>query len=333
MRILQSRQIYFVLLFVLLLVPLGGPIPPAAAAQPNKTLRTKVFPPGVTPEKVRLSYVEGDVRFNRGGGKKPSLKKPWEQARVGLSVEQNYTLSTGINGRVEIEFQTAGVLYLAANSVLEFNQLSVNDDVPTTRLRLISGTVTTDIEPIRGEVFVIAMSPGSYTVKYPEFDYTRVESYMGGMSFTPQVNAGSRFEQTHSAGDQAVKLGETLVYSKGGESEVEGTGKDKGPAGWDNWVAARCAERQEFTEASLRAPKLIPPSLDIAGLYSGPRLSQCEAHAVCCDRSVWSKPFEDAALQEAADRQAASKDAQRANTVSVKELQDESARQQDKSTH
>ena len=106
MRILQSRRIYFVLSLVLLLVPLRGSSLPAAAAQPNKTLRTTVFPPGAPPEKVRLSYVEGDVRFNRGGGKKPSLKKPWEQARVGLPVEQNYTLSTGTNGRVEIEFQT-----------------------------------------------------------------------------------------------------------------------------------------------------------------------------------------------------------------------------------
>lgn len=83
-----------------------------------------------------------------------------------------------------------------------------------------------------------------------EFDYTRVESYMGGMSFTPQVNAGSSFEQTHSAGNQAVKLGETLVYAKGGTSEVESAGKDKGPDGWI--VGLPCDARNG---RSLRRPR------------------------------------------------------------------------------
>jgi hypothetical protein len=324
MKILQSSLIFFALLF--------GSILPVAAAQPAKTSRTTQFKPGITPEKVRLSYIEGDVRFNRGDGKRPNLKKRWEQARVDLAIEQNYALSTGPDGRAEIEFQTAGVLYLAENSVLLFNQLTVKDDIPTTRVRLMSGTITTDIEPMQGEIFVIAMAPGSYKVQYPQFDLTRVESYMGGMSFTPQVEAGSHFVQTDSS-DLVVKMGETLVYAKGQPSEVESIGKDKRPDGWDNWVAARCAERQEFTEVSLRAPSLISPALDIGGLYSAAKLSQCEAHAVCCSPAIRPEPFEEAAVEEAADRQAASEDARRANTVSVKELEEESAGHKDSSDH
>jgi hypothetical protein len=29
---------------------------------------------------AQLGYLQGDVRFNRGDGKHPDLKKPWEQA-------------------------------------------------------------------------------------------------------------------------------------------------------------------------------------------------------------------------------------------------------------
>ena len=287
----------------------------------------------MVPQRVKLSYVEGDVRFNRGDEKKPNLKRPWEQARIDLPIEQNYAVSTGPDGRAEIEFQTAGVLYVAGNSTLLFNELTVNDGIPTTRVRLVSGTITTDVEPLQGEVFVIAMGPGSYSVQYPQFDFTRIESYMGGMSFTPQVDAGSHFEQTHSSGDQLVKLGETLVYAKGQPPEIEGVGKDKGPDGWDDWVDERCAERQAATEIFRRAPSLIPPALDVGGLSYAATLSQCEAYAVCCKGTTRSELFEEAASQGAADRQAASEDARKADTVSIRELQTESAMDKKASVH
>lgn len=303
--------------------------PEVITAPPAKSLGIMKFKPGMAPEAVRLRYIEGDVLFNRGDGKKPSLKKPWEQARADMPIEQNYALSTGPDGRAEIEFQTAGVFYVAENSVVLFNRLTVNDGVPTTLMRLVSGTITTDVEPIQGEVFVIAMAPGSYAVQYPKFDYTRIESYIGGMSFTPEVDAGSHFQQTHSSGDQVVKLGETLVYAKGQPPEVESIGKDKGPAGWDEWVAARCAERQATMEVFRRAPRLIPVALEMGNLTSAARLSQCEAYAVCCKTTIWSEPFKEALSREAADRQAASEDARKANTVSVQDLEKESAGDKD----
>ena len=91
----------------------------------------------VDPEIVRLSYIQGDVRFSRGDAKGPNLEKDWEQAAVNLPILKNYSLATG-NGRAEIEFEYGSVVYLAENSVLLFNTASVTNGVPVTELELIS---------------------------------------------------------------------------------------------------------------------------------------------------------------------------------------------------
>src|SRR5271168_3940524 len=76
------------------------------------------------PQLVRVSYMQGDVRFNRGDAKQPNLKKPWEQAEVNLPIAENYALATGADGRAEIEFESSSVIYVAENSVLLFDELT-----------------------------------------------------------------------------------------------------------------------------------------------------------------------------------------------------------------
>jgi hypothetical protein len=61
-------------------------LPPAMATTPTPQSEAQL---------VRLSYVEGDVRFNRGDGKNPDLKKPWEQAEVNLPIGKGFALATG----------------------------------------------------------------------------------------------------------------------------------------------------------------------------------------------------------------------------------------------
>src|SRR5580658_7121437 len=75
------------------------------------------------PQLVRVSYMQGDVRFNRGDAKQPNLKKPWQQADVNLPIAENYALATGADGRAEIELETGSVIYVAENSVVLFEQL------------------------------------------------------------------------------------------------------------------------------------------------------------------------------------------------------------------
>lgn len=142
---------------------------------------------------VRLSYVQGDVRFNPGDGKHPDLKKTWERAVANLPIEQDFALATGSDGRAEIEFESGSIIYVAENSVILFEQLAMKDGVPTTRLELVSGTVTTGLESVPKEFFAIDTPTGQLQIKYPESSFVRLDSYLDGMAFTPQSDSGWDF--------------------------------------------------------------------------------------------------------------------------------------------
>jgi len=79
------------------------------------------------PQLVRVSYAEGDVRFNRGGCKRPDVQKPWELADVNLPIEEGCTLATE-EGRAEVEFESNSIVYVAPNSVVLFGEISSTDD-------------------------------------------------------------------------------------------------------------------------------------------------------------------------------------------------------------
>src|ERR1700683_3145041 len=83
----------------------------------------------IDPEIVRVSYVQGDVRFSRGDGKNPDLNKSWEQAQANVPIERGYSVATGA-GRAEIEFENGSTVYLAENSVLLFKVLDVRSGLP-----------------------------------------------------------------------------------------------------------------------------------------------------------------------------------------------------------
>ena len=112
------------------------------------------------PQLVRISYMQGDVRFNRGDAKQPNLKKPWEQADANLPIAENYALATGADGRAEIEFESGSVIYVAENSVVLFEQLTATNGTPLTRLELVSGTITTGVKTVPGEFFIVDVPIG-----------------------------------------------------------------------------------------------------------------------------------------------------------------------------
>jgi hypothetical protein len=238
------------------------------------------------PQLVRLSYVEGDVRFNRGDGKRPDLKKPWERAEINLPIEQGFALATGDDGRAEIEFETGGVVYLAENSVVLFNKLASTDDLPETRIELVSGTLTTNVKPIEKEIFAIAAPDGGeYRVVYPESSYVRIDSYLDGVSFTVQANDGSYYYAAGSSTQIPLKKGQTLTYESGRPIKLDGAGQSKAPAGWDDWVAARYAAREANMQAALKASGLSAPIPGLSDLYSSGTFSSCAPYGTCWEPS------------------------------------------------
>jgi hypothetical protein len=223
-----------------------------ATASAQATTSSQAAPPVTQPELVRLSYVQGDVTFNRGNGKGPDLKKPWEQADINLPIERGYAVATGDSGRAEVEFETGGVIYLAENSVLLFKQLTSTGGVPSTQIELASGTLTTNIAPIQGEFFVIEMPDGRYQIVNPEHSYMRIDSYLDGMAFTPQTGGAYYYKQ--GAGPRVtLEKGQTGVWESGEPMRIEGAGQSVAPNGFDNWVAERYAARETSMEAALKA--------------------------------------------------------------------------------
>ncbi|MGD0957055.1 MAG: FecR family protein [Candidatus Acidiferrales bacterium] len=247
--------------------------------------------PKSEPQLVRVSYVEGDVCFNRGDGKRPDLQKPWELASVNLPIEQGYALSTGV-GRAEVELESGSMVYVAPNSVLLFNEVSSTDGRLETRLELVTGTLTTNFPPNPAEHFVLTLPTGQMDVRYPESSYDRVDSYLDGMAVTPQGSNGS---EIHANGGSAVHLkkGETLVFEGNMPMRIDGAGQSPGSSDWDRWVAAQVAERNAAIQAGLKAsglPSLIP---GLADLYTNGAFTQCAPYGAC-----W-EPNEQATSQSA----------------------------------
>src|SRR6201981_644109 len=71
---------------------------------------------------VRLSLVEGDVRFARdvkGDPLAADANPGWEAAVLNLPIRQGYVLATD-QGRAVVEFENGAMAFLSENTVLEF---------------------------------------------------------------------------------------------------------------------------------------------------------------------------------------------------------------------
>src|SRR5260370_372582 len=105
---------------------------------------------------IRLSLVQGDVRFTRDvhGDPLTSDKATWEGATLNLPIRQGYVLATD-QGRAEVEFENGAMAFLAENTVLEFYDLSLEDGAKTTRLVLRQGTASFYVNPGSGDYFSV----------------------------------------------------------------------------------------------------------------------------------------------------------------------------------
>src|SRR5579859_1944999 len=113
---------------------------------------------------IRLSLVQGDVRFTRDvhGDPLTNEKAVWEGATLNLPIRQGYVLATD-HGRAEVEFENGAMAFLAENTVLEFYDLSLEDGGKTTRLVLRQGTASFYVNPSSADYF--SVTGGDFTVE------------------------------------------------------------------------------------------------------------------------------------------------------------------------
>ncbi|MGA9885067.1 MAG: FecR family protein [Candidatus Acidiferrales bacterium] len=231
------------------------------------------------PQIVRLKYVQGDVRFNRGGSKGPDLGKPWEQAAANLPIEQGFALATG-TGRAEIEFEDGSIAYLADNSVMLFQELTSTGGVPATQVELLSGTATFSIQPTVTERFGIDTPNDRLEVDYPESAYIRVDSYIDGMAVTPEAGQGSGVQQS-SGGALHLAKGQTISYQGGTQVFGDAFMPSAAPSDWDQWVDQQVQKRQTETKAALAASGLSEPIPGLTDLYENGTFFTCGALGTC----------------------------------------------------
>ena len=134
---------------------------------------------------VRLSLVQGDVRFTQSFHKDPMTDSSavWERAPLNLPIRQGYALSTD-EGRAEVEFESGAMAFLNAHSVLEFYDLSLEDGSRITRLVLRQGTGTFYVNPATGEYF--SVTGGDFTVEANGRTEFRLDNFDDGSTVEVQ---------------------------------------------------------------------------------------------------------------------------------------------------
>lgn len=211
----------------------------------------------IYPQIARLSFVDGDVRIERGRSAR-SKDITWEAAATGVAIESGYNIVTG-DGRAEIELEDASTLYLAPNSVLTVNDLSTMAGIPHTDLALLSGTVSLHVRPyVAGETFLLRTPTDNVFTKYPMVSSLRITSYLDGVAIAGLDRAVLSMG-VNGASQIQMPLDQTLYFKDGRRIVEAGPIHPEDFAGWDQWVSTRYEARtaalaEVAKEAGVAAP-------------------------------------------------------------------------------
>jgi hypothetical protein len=218
---------------------------------------------------IRLSLVQGDVRFTREAHGDPlaDQKAQWETAQANLPVRQGYVLATD-NGRAEVEFENGAMAFLNENTVLEFYDLSLDDGARTTRLVLRQGSASFYVNPANGDYF--SVTGGDFTVEASGKGSFRINNFDDGSNvdvLTGHASVLHKKEPTELSKGQSLSM-------KAGEDTVN-LGRLPADDDFDHWVSGRIDTVSRATNASLQytsSPYYLPGYAD---LYTYGAWSSC----------------------------------------------------------
>src|SRR6202000_821109 len=129
---------------------------------------------------IRISYVQGDVRFARdikGDPLAGAENITWENAELNLPIRQGFVISTE-HGLAEVEFENGSLPLIRENTVLQFFDLSLEDGSKTTRLILRQGTASFSINPGNGDYF--SVTGGDFSVEADGHSTFRIDNFDDG---------------------------------------------------------------------------------------------------------------------------------------------------------
>lgn len=211
---------------------------------------------------IRLSLVQGDVRFTREAHGDPlaDQKAVWERAQANLPIRQGYVVATD-GGRAEVEFENGAMAFLNENTVLEFYDLSLEDGAKTTRLVLRQGTASFYVSPSGEDYF--SVTGGDFTVESAGKGSFRINNFDDGSNV--DVLAG-HVSVLHKKQTASLSKGQSLSMKAGEDTASMG----RLPAGddFDRWVSGRIDTVSAATNASLQYTSTPYYAPGFADLYT-----------------------------------------------------------------
>ena len=196
---------------------------------------------------VRLSLVQGDVRFTRDvkGDPLAAGHGDWEAAVLNLPIRQGYVVATD-NGRAEVEFENGAMAFLAENSVLEFYDLSSEDGGFTTRLILRQGSAEFYVNPGQGDYF--SVTGGDFSVQAESKTTFRMNNFDDGSSVNVvhgHLTALANGKNTALSKDQSLSL-------KAGDASSLLVERSPANDEFDQWVSGRIDSVSTATNAAMQ---------------------------------------------------------------------------------
>ena len=248
---------------------------PAKAQQPT----TNEF---VASQVVWVNSADGEVKFSPGHKGQPQLGKDWIEAYAGQVMETGYTLATE-QGRAEIEFENGSVVYLAENSVLEFQWLMVRGDKTETHLSLLTGTAT--VSHLVGQDLIWLYTPAA-TMRFTGTETASIESTLDGVV----IHAVEGMVAPLIMATAFLQPGESVAYVQGHVIPLKASEQSPVSTEWDQWVKARLAERRALLQEGMREAGLKEPTPGLAGLVQSGKFFDCPPYGKCWQPNAITEP-------------------------------------------
>jgi FecR protein len=211
---------------------------------------------------IRLSLVQGDVRFTRSmaGESNADQNAVWEQAPLNLPIRQGYVIATG-NGRAEVEFENGAMAFLSDNTELEFYDLTLEDGGRNTRLVLRQGTASFFVNPADEDYF--SVTGGDFTAVAGPRSNFRVDNSDSGSAV--DVSKG-RINVIHGSTTTPLVKGQSLSMQAANDAIDVGRLHDDDD--FDRWVSGRVDTVVTATNAALQYTSSPYYSSGFADLYT-----------------------------------------------------------------
>ena len=186
---------------------------------------------------VRLSLVQGDVRFTREFHKDSldDSKANWEIAPLNLPIREGYALATDANGRAEVEFENGAMAFLSANTLVEFYDLSLDEGAHITRLILRQGSAIFYVHPAQNDYF--SVTGGDFSVEADGRTRFRLDNFDDGSNVS--VDMG-RINVLRGKSSKPLEKGQSYAVNiNEGAKAAPIIGRAAEDDDFDKWVSGR----------------------------------------------------------------------------------------------